>query len=218
MILSTRNTRSAVNTLSYWPARLIVLLSPMMISTPVLAEIVTFPTEPDPHLYLHERVSGPAEQAAGVRLRRPVSGERAIEVEVSELRGDWFVSRGPFRLSDDEVLNVLDRAGIATASLRLPGAPGADRLVPAALCTGLALTGGGLAMWGETLGTRNIGRGMLIPVGLWALHLGWAWFQERHDGGRLDPVAVHGAIASYNRKLDAGNAAIPSPPGPEGLP
>ncbi|MEB3187804.1 MAG: hypothetical protein VKP72_10250 [bacterium] len=184
-----------------------------LIARPAAAEILTFPGESDPHLYLHERVSNRTTHPDHVRLQAGTTGSQ--RVEVSDLTGEFFVTRGPFKMSVDDLIARLERAGITSVGIRQEAGPDLVWWLQALGCAGMAVTGISLAFTGDTVNIRNFGRGMLLPAGLWGLSIGFDRMSGRSTRSSLDPAVTHEAIAEYNRRIDENLPTAPPPGAPE---
>ncbi|MEB3298766.1 MAG: hypothetical protein VKO21_04700 [Candidatus Sericytochromatia bacterium] len=172
---------------------------------PALAGVVTF-TGTDRHLYLNEAGVPPATASlrAGWLAKDGVRASGDNLRGVSELRGDLFVSVGPFRISEDRFITLLQSANVAKSFTESQRPAVRADLVTYGLATlaAVALLGGGAfgattfdpttRLVGYSIASLGVaGLGLTLPGMLIPSRPPIAW-DEAYE-----------AILEYNRKLDA---------------
>lgn len=181
------------------------------LASPAAAEVLTF-TGSDTRLYLNERMSDPAQyrllsswSASGADQATQLQPPSALVRGVSSLGGDVFVSRGPFRISNERFFELLSKSGVAPEFVAKYGQGGRNPNVwVPALSAVIIGAGAGTAYAGNTSynwGLATVGYTVIGLGGLGLLYSVYDFFLTPKLPSKFPADEAYEAIQAYNKQL-----------------
>lgn len=185
-----------------------------ILAVPAVAEVRTYSGD-DQHLYLNEsKDKFPSYEmfsgwsVSGTITSNMPQGVNPVVRGVSALDGDFFVSRGPFKISNERFFDLLTQAKVAPEFVaKYRGKRDAPNVLwPALISLGLTGIGGvgtylGAATFQNPLGMWT-GVGLLTAGGLGALYTSYIYLTQPSGPSIPAPEEAYEAIKVYNKKLD----------------